>query len=180
MLVLLEGLLKLSRIARAPLVIEPLDINELVGGILKNIEQQIHDSDAVVTVGDIPQCNADSIQVNQIFTNLIDNALKYLDPQRKGRIHVSGVLSDDFSVYCVEDNGIGIAPEYADVVFEIFQRVSHEKLIAGEGLGLTIVKRLAARNNGKVWLESELSVGSKFYIALPMAGNSAVIRGTNK
>jgi len=171
---LLDGLLKLSRIARAPLVVGPLDMNELVGGILRNLEKQIQDTDAVVTVDRLPKCNADSIQVNQIFTNLIDNALKYLDPERKGQICVSGYTSEGFSVYCIEDNGIGIVSEYAEVVFEIFQRVSHEKLIAGEGLGLTIVKRLAARNNGKVWLESDVSVGSKFYIALPIVGNSTM------
>ncbi len=67
-----------------------------------------------------------------------------------------------------------LAPEYADSIFEIFQRVRHEKLIAGEGLGLTIVKRLAARNNGKVWLESEMSVGTKFYISLPIVWISSV------
>ena len=168
---LLEGLLKLSRIARDPLVVETLDMAKLFGGILENYKNQIKDRDVAVTVGDLPKCNADRIQVNQIFTNLIDNALKYLDPKRKGSIDISGEAGEGLNVYCVADNGIGIAPEYAEVVFEIFQQVSHQKLIAGEGLGLTIVKRLTARNNGKVRLESELGVGSKFYISLPMAGD---------
>lgn len=166
---LLDGLLKLSRIARAPLVIEPLDMEQLVGGILRNLSDQIQTRNAVVEVGSLPKCYADSIQVKQVFTNLIDNALKYLDPKRQGNIQITGEVSEGASLYCVSDNGIGIAPEYAEVVFEVFQRVSHEKLIAGEGLGLTIVKRLAARNNGKVWLESELARGSKFYVSLPTA-----------
>jgi light-regulated signal transduction histidine kinase (bacteriophytochrome) len=158
----------------APLVVEPLDMDELVGGVIQNLSEQIHNKDAVVTVGNLPKCHADSIQVNQIFTNLIDNSLKYFDPEREGKIHVSGVISEGSSIYCIEDNGIGIAPEYADSIFEIFQRVRHEQLIAGEGLGLTIVKRLAARNNGKVWLESELSVGTKFYVSLPIVRTPSI------
>ncbi len=165
---LLDGLLKLSRIARAPLVIEPLDMNQLIGDITNNLKDQIEAADAIVTVGDLPECSADSIQARQVFTNLIDNSLKYFAPDRKGQIHVSGAVCEGACVYCIEDNGIGIAPEYAEIVFEIFQRVSHEKLIGGEGLGLTIVKRLVARNNGKVWLESNLNEGTKFYVSLPV------------
>lgn len=169
---LLDGLLKLSHIARTPLVIQLLDMNQLLGDTTRNLQPQIEQSDVNIIVGNLPPCMADSIQVKQIFKNLIDNALRYLDPSRKGEIHISGVISNNASVYCIQDNGIGIAPEYAEVIFEVFQRVCHEMLTSGEGLGLTIVKRLAARNNGKVWLESQLQVGSKFYIELPASNNS--------
>jgi signal transduction histidine kinase len=101
-----------------------------------------------------------------VFSNLIENALKYLGNGKSGLIRISGYQEDGQSVYCIEDNGIGIEPEYRDKIFEIFHQLEPQNS-SGEGLGLTIVQRILQRHHGKIWLESEPGTGSKFYISLP-------------
>jgi signal transduction histidine kinase len=83
-------------------------------------------------------------------------------------IQISAKIEDGQSVYCVEDNGAGIAMDHQGKIFEIFHRLEPEKK-GGEGLGLTIVRRILDRHNGKVWVESEPGKGSKFFVSLPSA-----------
>jgi signal transduction histidine kinase len=96
----------------------------------------------------------------------LDNALKYLDDSRPGMIHIYGKIDNGQSIYCVEDNGVGIASEHQNKIFEVFHRLEPDKK-SGEGLGLTIVRRILDRHNGKIWVESELGKGSKFFVSLP-------------
>jgi signal transduction histidine kinase len=105
--------------------------------------------------------------LDHVLTNLISNAIKYLDPAKEGKIKISGKVEDGMSIYCVEDNGIGIAPGHQRKVFEIFHRLNPEGSVSGEGLGLTIVTRILDRLGGKIWLESEEGHGSKFFVSLP-------------
>ena len=124
---------------------------------------QIDETDVQLSVGPLPDCMADRNQIDQLFSNLIDNAVKYLDSERKGVVRITGTVEDGMSVYCVEDNGVGIAEAYLHNIFEIFHRLDPETDNAGEGIGLTIVKRIAARNKGRVHVESELGKGSRFF-----------------
>ena len=106
-------------------------------------------------------------QINQVFTNLLDNAIKYLDPSHKGLVHICGKVENAMSVYCVKDNGIGIAPQHHAKAFEIFHQLEPNEAQPGQGLGLTIAQRIVDRHKGKVWIESEAGKGSSFYITLP-------------
>lgn len=164
---LLKGLLKLSRIGKSGMEIERLDMNIVIKDVLDAMRYQIDDSDVLVVLNELPNCMADRNQIDQLFSNLIDNAVKYLRPERRGVITISGYVDDDVSVYCVEDNGLGISEDYFENIFDIFHRLNPGSRIKGEGLGLTIVKRIAARHQGKVWVESEQDSGSKFYVSLP-------------
>jgi len=163
---LLSGLLRLSRLGRAALTMEKLDMDEVVADVVRALEFFVKGAGATLRVEDLPPCRGDRTQINQVFSNLIDNALKFLDANRTGIIRVSGWSEDGQAVYCVEDNGIGIAPEHQERIFEIFQRLD-PSANSGEGLGLTIVQRILERHRGKVWLESERGKGSKLFVSLP-------------
>ncbi len=164
----LSGLLRLSRLGQAALKIERLDMDSLISNVAKNMEYQIKESGVTLDIEHLPGCFGDASQINQVFSNLIDNAMKYLDASRAGVIHIHGWSEDNSSIYCVEDNGTGIAADHQGKIFEIFHRLEPEKG-SGEGLGLTIVRRILDRHNGKVWVESEPGVGSKFFVSLPSA-----------
>ena len=167
--VLLAGLLKVSRMGRAALEIEQLNMNELVDEVIKAMQYQITEKSVDVVLDDLPDCMGDRGQMGRVFSNLIDNAVKYLNPGQGGKVTISGRVDGKESIYCIEDNGIGIHYEYHGVVFDIFHRLEPGGKVAGEGLGLTIVRRILDRHDGGVWFESEKGKGSKFYISLPHA-----------
>lgn len=163
---LLKGLLKLSRLGRVAVNFQKLDMNSLLSHVLKAMEFQIQQNKATVETEPLPPCIGDPDQLNQVFTNLIDNALKYAAPDRPAVVRISGKTQRGISEYCIEDNGVGISPEHQSKVFEIFHRLD-PKACEGEGLGLAIVKKIVARLSGNVRLESEPGKGSRFYVELP-------------
>ncbi|MBL7106910.1 MAG: PAS domain S-box protein [Phycisphaerae bacterium] len=162
---LLNGLLRLSRLGRAAISIEVLDMNALIKNIVDSMEYRIKEFGIEVVIEVLPICLGGYTQISQVFSNLIDNAIKYKEPSRKAVVHISGYQQEDRSIYCVEDNGIGIAKDYQDKIFEIFHQLEPGRF-EGEGLGLTIVRRILERHNGDIWLESEPGQGSKFYVSL--------------
>jgi PAS domain S-box-containing protein len=165
---LLAGLLRFSRLGRVALNIEPLKMRTMINDIVHAMEFQLKRAGARLEIGELPDCMGDSTQINQVFSNLLDNALKYLDPNRPGIISISGTLERGTVTYKVQDNGIGIAPQHQARVFEIFHRLnpSHSQ---GEGLGLTISQRIMERHGGKIWVESTPDVGTTFFVCLPAA-----------
>jgi PAS domain S-box-containing protein len=164
---LLEGLLQVSRVGSTKVEIKPLDMNKMMGEILRTMEFQIKKDGVELIVEDIPDCFGDKAMANQLFSNILGNALKYLNPKRQGRIHISGRIENGMSVYCIEDNGIGISPANQEKVFEIFRRINPNDGIGGEGLGLSIVMRILDRLEGQIRVESEPGKGSKFFISVP-------------
>ena len=166
---LLAGLLRYSRLGREALTIERLDMNAVIWDVLSAMKFQTEAARADLRVDVLPACRGDRVQTSQVFTNLIDNALKYRDPVRPLRLAVEGHVEGGQAIYQVTDNGIGIAPEHQAKAFEIFHRLNPD-LATGEGLGLTIAQRVLERQKGRIWMESAEGRGSTFYVSLPAAG----------
>ncbi|MGD0585761.1 MAG: sensor histidine kinase [Oryzomonas sp.] len=164
---LLGGLLRLSRLGRTAVCFETLDMHLLISNSIASVAYQIESAGARVEVApSLDPCLGDSVQVAQIFGNLLDNALKYRAADRPLVIHITSEEFDEGVRYCVEDNGIGIPHDQQDKIWEIFHRLNPGDS-EGEGLGLTIARRIADRLGGSIWVESEPAVGSRFYVVLP-------------
>ncbi|MEO0077494.1 MAG: PAS domain S-box protein [candidate division WOR-3 bacterium] len=161
-----SGLLRLSRLGRADPQIESLDMNRLLARILASAEFASRAADARIEVEDLPPCMGDSSQVEQVFANLLDNAIKYRDPVRPLVIRFTGTSDGTMATYCVSDNGLGISPELRQRVFQPFYRIDAHR-VPGEGIGLTIVARILSRLGGSISIESEPGGGSRFCVTLP-------------
>ena len=169
---LLSGFLRFSRLGRVTLNPARLDMNAVLKGALEAMKFQLEQADTTLDVDALPACFADGTHTGQVFSNLLDNALKYRDRWRPLRVTVKGRREGDRVIYSVADTGVGIAVEHQPRVFEIFHRLNPDAA-PGEGLGLTIAQRILERQGGRIWVESEPGVGSTFYVALPANGPAA-------
>ncbi len=163
---LLSALLRLSRLGRTAFCFENLDMREIMEKIVSSMTYQIETAGAQVELGSLGPCMADGAQVTQVFSNLLDNAVKYRSPERPLSVRVFSEEFDEGMRYCVEDNGLGIHHDQQDKIWEIFQRLNPYDC-EGEGLGLTMARRIVDRLGGSIWVESEPDVGSSFYVVLP-------------
>jgi len=164
---LINAILKLSREGRRDLTPEPLDLSAMVQGVADSVRHQTQAASAKIVVEVLPPIESDRLSLELVFGNLIDNAVKYLDPARPGRIVVSGRESaDGWVVYRVSDNGRGISDRDHERIFELFRR-SGKQDQPGEGLGLAFVRHSVRRLGGDITLESELGKGSTFILNFP-------------
>jgi PAS domain S-box-containing protein len=163
---LVEALLEYSRAGEvAESMIEPVRVDKLVRDAITNLQSAIKEANALVSFGQLPEVTANPLHLAQLFQNLIGNALKYRSDQPP-HIKVSALEQDQYWVFTVEDNGIGIQPEYQAQIFGIFKRL-HGNEYPGTGIGLAICKKIVDRHGGSIWVESELGKGSRFSFTLP-------------
>jgi len=163
---LLSGLLRLSRLGTAAVNIERLDMNAMLANVAESMEYQVKEAGTTLQIESYLPAFGYASQINQVFSNILDNALKYLDESRTGMIQIYAKVENGQCIYCIEDNGVGITAENQRKIFEIFHRLEPDKT-RGEGLGLTIVRHILDRHNGKIWVESKFGKGSKFFVSLP-------------
>ena len=163
---LTAALLRLARVGRRELHMEELDAGALVQETLHVLAHQIQTRNIAVETGPLPHITGDRSAMEQIFGNLLDNAVKYLDPERPGRIEVSAEETAEATVFRVRDNGRGIAEHDMDKVFAPFRRAGVQD-VPGEGMGLAFVKALLHRLGGRIGCESEPGVGTTFSFTLP-------------
>ena len=157
----ISALLKLSRLGRRELHLEPVDMEALVLAALESLAHQIEERQVEVIVGSLPEIVADRTSMEQIMGNLMGNAVKYLDPNRPGQIEIAAQRGPGETTFHLRDNGRGIAAEDMDKVFAPFRRVGRQD-VPGEGMGLPYVQALVRRHDGLIWCESELGVGTTF------------------
>lgn len=174
---LISGLLRLSRLGRAGLKRTPIEPRGIWREIVNAMAFSLQSAGARVEVGDLPPCYGDAGQINQLFTNLLDNAVKYRDPVRPLQVTVSGRVDGARVVYSVADTGIGIAAKHQGRIWEIFFRANPGGETGGEGLGLNLVRRIVERHEGEIWVDSVEGQGSVFHVALPMAANPEPAKG---
>ena len=164
---LLGDLLELSRIGRLTNKPGTIEMNALVAEVLEYLHGRLHSGNISVHVAEsLPAVFGDRQRIFEVFQNLIDNAAKFMGDQPDPRIEIgqNGEM-DGKPVFFVRDNGIGIAPEYKDRIFGLFNKLSSQT--EGTGIGLALVKRIIEFHDGRIWVESELGKGATFFITLP-------------
>ena len=167
---LINAILKLSREGRRTLASEDLDMGVLIDDLVASMRHQAKTKDVEVTIGPMPHLQADRIAVEQIFGNVVDNALKYLKTDRPGRIAITAATADSQISFRIADNGRGIAARDFERIFELFRRAGDQN-VPGEGIGLAHVRALVRRLGGGIECESEVDCGTTFTITLPHHGN---------
>jgi signal transduction histidine kinase len=158
---LIRDLLAFSRVGRNSDVRVPVDCNALMQDILQSLGPAIRESGAVVTYGTLPVLSINRSQMTQVLQNLIANAIKFRGPKPPA-ISVQAEASGDHWLFSVSDNGIGIAPEHADNIFIVFQRLHTRAEYPGNGIGLAVCKKIIEHCGGKIWVESQPGHGSTF------------------
>ena len=141
------------------------DLNDLLSRSLKTMEDIITAKGAEISFSKLPVIKISPSHVETLFANLVGNALKY-NTSPKPQIIISATITDTSHVIAVADNGIGIAPEYKEQIFEIFQRLHNSEEYEGTGVGLAICSKIVDTYGGKIWVESEPGKGSTFYFSL--------------
>jgi signal transduction histidine kinase len=168
---LVQDLLTFSRVGRQQLFLQSTDCNMVLQTVLTNLEAALQESHAVVEHAQLPVVTADGSQLVQVLQNLIGNAIKFRGSEAP-LVRVSVVAQIKEWIFSVADNGIGIAAEYAEDVFVIFRRLHTRTEYAGNGIGLSICKKIIEQHGGRIWFESEPGHGSTFRFTLPTKGNA--------
>ena len=167
---LIDDLLTFSRVGTRGGVMEPTDTRAALDEALRNLQAVMSENGARVTIGDLPTVRADPSQLVQLFQNLVGNALKFRRPDELPRINISAEYLGKEWRFTIQDNGIGIDPQYADKVFIIFQRLHTRKEYPGTGIGLAVCKRIVERHGGRIWMESTHGQGTSFFFTLVPPG----------
>ena len=164
---LINDLLAYSRLGTRGQEFEPTDCNAAVQQSLCNLQIAIAEKKAVITCDAMPTVMADESQLVQLFQNLIANSIKFCR-QDIPLIDIAARRQENEWLFYVRDNGIGIAPEYADRIFIIFGRLHGRREYSGTGIGLAMCKRIVERHGGRIWVESQEGKGATFYFSIPI------------
>ncbi|SPF50533.1 putative Histidine kinase [Syntrophobacter sp. SbD1] len=166
---LLTGLLDYSRVATAAEPFKEVDLSDLIGEVLSDLEVRVVKTGGEVHVGSLPVISADPTQMRQLFQNLIGNALKFHKEGEKPLVTILGSTDEQWLRIVVEDNGIGFEEQYLEKIFAPFQRLhGKSSQYEGTGIGLAICKKIVERHGGSIRAESQPGQGSTFIIRLPV------------
>jgi signal transduction histidine kinase len=165
---LISAILNLTREGRREFEPVPIDTRELIEGVVATVAHQAAEAEAQIRIEPLPDIVSDRLALEQVFSNLIDNALKYLKPGIPGDIAVRGRTRLGFAIFEIADNGRGIDPKDHQRIFDLFRRAGTQDR-PGQGIGLAHVRALVRRLGGTIQVQSEVNCGSTFTITLPIA-----------
>jgi light-regulated signal transduction histidine kinase (bacteriophytochrome) len=181
MQILLHDLLTLSRVTSRAQPFQPVDLKEVLGQVISDMEVRIEQVGARIEVGPLPVVEVDASQMRQLFQNLISNALKFQKPGNKPLVEISsktlrvddsilpGVLPGDrVCRIMVQDNGIGFDEKYAERIFTVFQRLHNRSEYEGTGIGLAVCRKILERHGGMITAKSAEGQGATFIVTLPL------------
>jgi signal transduction histidine kinase/CHASE3 domain sensor protein len=169
---LIDELLAFARVGRAELQRSKFELAPLVQAVIHNLQGSVDGREIDWQVGPLPEVEADAGMMRQVFTNLIDNALKYTRPRARTVIEIGARPNDGELLFYVRDNGVGFDPQYAGKLFGVFQRLHQAEEFEGTGIGLANVRRVIQKHGGRTWAEAELDTGATFYFTLPLTKTS--------
>ena len=169
---LVDDLLAYTRASMAELSEHRVNAADALQASLSTLAEPIRETAAVITVDELPDVYMGELHLQQVFQNLIGNSLKYRG-DRPPQIHVSSQKLGEMWCFSVQDNGIGIDPQYKEKIFGIFKRLSHDRKYSGTGIGLAICQRVVERYGGRIWVQSETGKGATFFFTLPQHAYSA-------
>lgn len=164
---LITDLLAFAQIGSNNLVFENVDTRKVLESVLANLHLQIEETQTTVTFGALPIVRGSFSLLEQLLQNLIANAIKYRSKTALPAINIEVIEREAQWEFCVRDNGIGIAPEHHEQVFEIFRRLHTQKEYSGTGIGLAICRKIVQLHSGNIWVEGQLGAGCTFHFCLP-------------
>jgi PAS domain S-box-containing protein len=177
MQMLIRDLLEYSRVSAKSKVFSPANCSVSLEQALSNLRAAIDESGAIVTYDLLPTVMGNDAQLSRLFQNLIGNAIKFRGKEPL-KIHLSAHREGDEWIFSIRDTGIGIAPEQAERIFLIFQRLHSRQEYPGTGIGLAICKRIVEQHGGRIWVESKPGTGAAFYFTIPeKQGNLSAMKG---
>ena len=166
---LIQGLLDYSRAGTAQYALEDVDCEQIVEQSMLMLKTRIEEVGAHITVDPLPTVRADPTQFAQLFQNLLSNAIKFKS-EAPPEVHVTAERENGSWLFSVADNGIGVAPEYGERIFAVFQRLHSRDAYPGSGIGLAICKRIVERHGGRLWVEPRSEGGSVFRFTISAPG----------
>ncbi|WP_333819403.1 sensor histidine kinase [Ohtaekwangia sp.] len=164
---LIDGLLAFSRMGKQQLLKTNVAIKKMVSDVCESFMEQKGDRQLIFHISDLPDIQADTTLIRQVWVNLISNAVKYTRKKEAAIIEIGFEEKQDNILYYVKDNGAGFNMEYAQKLFGVFQRMHLQKDFEGIGIGLSLVERIIEKHDGKIWADAKVDEGATFYFTLP-------------
>jgi signal transduction histidine kinase len=177
MQVLIEDLLRFSRVTTHQRPFAKVDLDQLTREVLRDLSDQVSRSGASVHIGDLPTITADPVQLRQLMQNLISNALKFRRPEVDHEVRIEAGGRGDMLEITVRDNGIGFDGEYAERIFGVFERLHGRSEYPGTGIGLALCRKIAQRHGGTIVAQGVAGEGATFTVALPLWGTDPASNG---
>jgi light-regulated signal transduction histidine kinase (bacteriophytochrome) len=164
---LIEDLLTYSRVNSEAHVVQTIIIKDLITEVTDSISHFIKEKNATIDLEEVPLViQANKLKIKQLFQNLITNAIKFHHLEKMPHVHISGIEQDEYWLFEIKDNGIGVPDTMKDKIFQLFKKIHYQPEHYGTGIGLALCKRIIDQHRGEIWVESQPGLGSSFYFTI--------------